>query len=100
MPIYEYQCDRCGHRLEALQRVSETPLTDCPDCGEAALRKLVSAAGFILKGTGWYVTDFRDKDKKKEPKKDGDSGPEGKTEKAEKKGGGEGGSAGATSDAA
>lgn len=100
MPIYEYQCDRCGHRLEVLQRVSEAALTECPDCGEAALRKLVSAAGFILKGTGWYVTDFRDKDKKKEPKKDGDGGQEGKTEKAEKKDGGEGGGTGAKTDAA
>ncbi|MCC7412426.1 MAG: zinc ribbon domain-containing protein [Gammaproteobacteria bacterium] len=63
MPIYEYQCSKCGHRLEALQKMSDDLLTDCPDCGESALTKLVSAAGFVLKGTGWYVTDFRDKGK-------------------------------------
>lgn len=61
MPIYEYRCDKCGHELEAIQKMSADPLTECPACGEAALRKLVSAAGFHLKGSGWYVTDFRDK---------------------------------------
>ncbi|HET7650831.1 MAG TPA: zinc ribbon domain-containing protein, partial [Gammaproteobacteria bacterium] len=59
MPIYEYECDACGHRLEALQKVSEEPLRDCPDCGKPALQKLVSAAGFRLKGGGWYETDFK-----------------------------------------
>ena len=63
MPIYEYQCDTCGHRLEALQKISDGPLTACPDCNQPNLRKLVSAAGFVLKGTGWYVTDFRDSGK-------------------------------------
>ena len=61
MPIYEYQCQSCGATVEKLQKLSEPPLTDCPDCGEASLEKLVSAAGFQLKGTGWYVTDFRNK---------------------------------------
>ena len=64
MPIYEYQCDSCGHELEKLQRMSDNPLRDCPDCGEAELRRLVSAAGFRLKGAGWYETDFKKGDKK------------------------------------
>ena len=64
MPIYEYQCDSCGHELEKLQRMSDDPLRDCPDCGEAQLRRLVSAAGFRLKGAGWYETDFKKGDKK------------------------------------
>ena len=59
MPIYEYRCGACGHELEALQKLSESPLTDCPACGKARLAKLVSAAGFQLKGSGWYATDFK-----------------------------------------
>ncbi len=59
MPIYEYQCQSCGHELEKIQRMSDSPLTDCPDCGKAGLRRLVSAAGFRLKGGGWYETDFK-----------------------------------------
>jgi putative FmdB family regulatory protein len=59
MPIYEYRCAACGHELEALQRLSDAPLTLCPSCQKPALKKLVSAAGFQLKGSGWYVTDFR-----------------------------------------
>ena len=72
MPIYEYACDPCGHHLEALQKISEAPLIYCPECGEATLRKKVSAAAFRLKGTGWYETDFKDsgKEKKKEAGKD------------------------------
>ena len=65
MPIYEYQCEACGHRLEAFQKISEEPLRDCPVCNKPALQKLVSAAGFQLKGSGWYVTDFRDGGRKK-----------------------------------
>lgn len=64
MPIYEYRCDSCGHELEKLQRMSDNPLKDCPDCGEAELKRLVSAAGFRLKGAGWYETDFKKGDKK------------------------------------
>ncbi len=63
MPIYEYECSACGHRLEAFQKMSEAPLTECPECKKTTLNKLVSAAGFQLKGTGWYVTDFKDKGK-------------------------------------
>lgn len=59
MPIYEYQCRECSHRLEKLQKMSDAPLTKCPECGQDALTKLVSAAGFRLKGGGWYETDFK-----------------------------------------
>lgn len=68
MPIYEYQCDACNHKFEILQKMSDNLLTVCPDCNEDKLRKLVSAAAFHLKGTGWYETDF--KDKKPEQKTD------------------------------
>ena len=64
MPIYEYQCESCGHELEKIQRMSDSPLSDCPDCGKPELRRLVSAAAFRLKGAGWYETDFK-KDGKK-----------------------------------
>jgi putative FmdB family regulatory protein len=59
MPIYEYKCSACSHELESLQKFSDTPLVTCPVCGKDALTKLVSAAGFQLKGSGWYQTDFR-----------------------------------------
>jgi len=59
MPIYAYKCAECGHDHEALQKFSDAPLTDCPACGQPALAKQVTAAGFQLKGSGWYVTDFR-----------------------------------------
>ena len=61
MPIYEYRCAACGHEHEALQKVSEPPLTKCPACGKKALKKQLSAAGFQLKGSGWYATDFKSK---------------------------------------
>ena len=61
MPIYEYKCDRCDHQLEILQKISDGPAKTCPECGADSLRKLVSAAAFKLKGTGWYETDFKDK---------------------------------------
>ena len=59
MPIYEYRCTDCGHRLEALQRLAEAPLVVCPACGKESLTKLMSAVGFHLKGSGWYATDFK-----------------------------------------
>jgi len=65
MPIYEYYCESCGHQLEALQKMADEPLKECPECHQSTLNKLVSAASFQLKGTGWYVTDFRDKGKAK-----------------------------------
>jgi len=64
MPIYEYQCRACGRETEVLQKLSDEPLVDCPHCGEAALKKKVSAAAFRLKGGGWYETDFKTGDKK------------------------------------
>ena len=64
MPIYEYQCQACGELTEALQKLSDAPLTRCPACGEDALRKKVSAAAFRLKGGGWYETDFKTGSKK------------------------------------
>ena len=72
MPIYEYQCQDCQHKLEVMQRMSEALLETCPSCGKDALRKLVSAVGFQLKGTGWYETDFKTKPKAKR-EGDGDS---------------------------
>jgi len=59
MPIYEYVCRDCGHELEQLQGMSDASLTDCPACGEAALKRKISAAGFRLSGGGWYETDFK-----------------------------------------
>src|SRR5213593_2605578 len=89
MPIYEYRCAVCGHQDEHLQKVSDAPLTVCPACGKPEYRKQLSAAGFQLKGTGWYATDFKgggkksaDKDKKADVKTDTktDAKPESKTE--------------------
>ena len=69
MPIYEYQCEACEHRMEAIQKVSDDPLKECPACGDQSLIKLVSAAAFHLKGTGWYETDFKGKPKSKDEAK-------------------------------
>ncbi len=66
MPIYEYACKECGHEFDVLQKISDRPLKDCPECKKPALRKLVSAPSFRLKGAGWYETDFKsDKEKKR-----------------------------------
>jgi len=64
VPIYEYRCESCEHRLEKLQKMSEGDLVDCPECKRPALKRLVSAAAFRLKGGGWYETDFK-KDNKR-----------------------------------
>jgi putative FmdB family regulatory protein len=64
MPIYEYQCNACGHEHEALQKLGAEPLLVCPACNEAELKKKISAAGFRLKGAGWYETDFKSGNKK------------------------------------
>ena len=69
MPIYEYRCNACGHTEEHLQKVSEAPLSVCPACGKPEYRKQLSAAGFQLKGTGWYATDFKGGSKKPADKK-------------------------------
>ena len=92
MPIYEYQCEQCAQRLEALQKISDDPLQDCPECNQPALKKLVSAPSFRLKGGGWYETDFKTGDKKqlaesdsKEPKDSSkDKKKEGEREKSER----------------
>ncbi len=70
MPIYEYQCQECGHELEAMQKMSDAALVDCPSCGKPELKKLISAAGFRLKGGGWYETDFKTGQKKNVAKAD------------------------------
>ena len=64
MPIYEYRCDTCGHEMEVMQKMADEPLTECPECHKPALKKLVSAAGFRLSGSGWYETDFKSGAKK------------------------------------
>jgi len=79
MPIYEYRCAACGHQDEHLQKVSDAPLTKCPACGKAKYQKQLSAAGFQLKGTGWYATDFKGSAKKSADKKTA-STSDGKTE--------------------
>ena len=73
MPIYEYRCEACGHQEEFLQRVSEPPFTECPVCHKPTFQKLLSAAGFQLKGSGWYATDFKSKPKPAEKKAEGSS---------------------------
>jgi putative FmdB family regulatory protein len=77
MPIYAYKCADCGHEKEVLQKITDAPLTDCPDCGHPSLAKQVTAAGFQLKGSGWYATDFRNKDSGGKAAK-----PDGKAESA------------------
>jgi len=96
MPIYEYRCTACGHELEKIQRMSDEPLTVCPSCEESTLRRLISAAGFRLKGSGWYETDFKTGNKRNiigseggdNPKStggDGDSGKDSKSSDSGKK---------------
>ncbi|WP_423062910.1 FmdB family zinc ribbon protein [Candidiatus Paracoxiella cheracis] len=66
MPLYEYECNACGEHCEILQKISDPLATECPHCKENTLKRLVSATSFQLKGSGWYVTDFRDKNKPKQ----------------------------------
>jgi putative FmdB family regulatory protein len=73
MPIYAYRCAACGHAKDVLQKLSDAPLSQCPACGEARFEKQVTAAGFQLKGSGWYVTDFRDGGAKKAADKPADA---------------------------
>ncbi len=93
MPIYEYRCQSCGHELEKLQRMSDEPLRDCPNCGKPELKRLISAAGFRLKGGGWYETDFKSGNKRnladsgdKPAKASGDSGSDKSSGKSDKQG--------------
>ena len=89
MPIYEYRCESCGHQQEFLQKVSDAPHTTCPKCGKPSLSKLLSAAGFQLKGSGWYATDFKGGGAKPAAKsgddKSGGDKPSGETKSEEKK---------------
>jgi putative FmdB family regulatory protein len=79
MPIYEYRCNACGHQLDALQKVNDEPLKDCPACKEPALRRLISAPAFRLKGGGWYETDFKsDKERKRNLAEASESKPDDK----------------------
>jgi len=94
VPIYEYECSLCGHRLEVLQGISEPLLTDCPSCRRAGLKKLMSAAGFRLSGGGWYETDFKT-GSKRNLAADASSGADGAGKPADAgKGGKEGGKGG------
>ena len=68
MPIYAYKCTACGHEADEMQKISDAPLTTCPACGQSAYAKQLSAAGFALKGTGWYATDFKGGSKPAEAK--------------------------------
>jgi putative FmdB family regulatory protein len=78
MPIYAYKCSACKHELDALQKISDAPLTLCPKCGAAALAKQLTAAGFQLKGSGWYATDFKNAGAKPDTKPE--TNPEAKPE--------------------
>jgi putative FmdB family regulatory protein len=83
MPIYEYRCKSCGHELEKLQKMSDDPLTDCPQCDKPELNKLISAAGFRLSGSGWYETDFKSGNKKNLSEGKGEGKSDGKSGKSE-----------------
>ena len=74
MPIYEYRCNQCGYEMEAIQKLSESPLTSCPVCATESLKKKISAAVFRLKGRGWYETDFKSGDRKRNVAGDDDGG--------------------------
>ncbi|HEX7026373.1 MAG TPA: zinc ribbon domain-containing protein [Gammaproteobacteria bacterium] len=94
MPFYEYQCQACGEHLETLQKISDPPLQDCPACGKPQLKKLVSAAGFRLKGGGWYETDFKsDKKRNLHDSAKADASPA-KSDSKPESSGGSGGSSG------
>lgn len=75
MPIYEYRCGSCGFQKEFLQKLSDAPLTTCPDCGKESFNKLLTAAGFQLKGSGWYATDFKSCATKTESKQESGNAP-------------------------
>ena len=85
VPIYEYACAACGHTLEKLQKMSDAPLKDCPECGEPSLEKQISAVGFRLSGSGWYETDFKSANQKNLAGKGGDSKKEKTSSATDKK---------------
>ena len=80
MPIYEYVCKNCDHTLDALQKISDDPLVDCPECGKPGLKRLLSAPRFRLKGAGWYETDFKKDNQRNVLKSDSESGKGGKSD--------------------
>ena len=88
MPLYEYRCSSCGHQQEFLQKWSDTPLSTCTQCGKDTFRKLLSAAGFQLKGSGWYATDFKNNGTKPAAKSDASKGESKGETKGETKGDG------------
>lgn len=98
MPIYEYRCEACGQTLEALQRITEEPLTECSACGATALRRLISAPAFRLKGSGWYETDFKSDKEKKRNLADGSGAASGSKPKEDKSAAKDAGSAKQSSD--
>lgn len=87
MPIYAYKCESCGHAKDVLQKMSDAPLSDCPACGAPAFRKQLTAAGFQLKGSGWYATDFRNGGSKPPASGEAKTADGGETKAAEGKSG-------------
>lgn len=83
MPIYEYVCQDCGHELEAIQKVADPQLVDCPACSHASLKKKLTASAFRLSGSGWYETDFKTGDKKRNLTADADTKPAAKVDGAD-----------------
>lgn len=100
MPIYEYRCDACGYELEAMQKMADAALTECPACNKSTLKKLISAAGFRLKGGGWYETDFKSGSKKNVAGDGGSSAGSSSTTSGSDSGGGGAGSTGSSSSGA
>lgn len=84
MPIYEYQCESCGHEMEALQKMSDDALVECPECHAKSLKKQISAAGFRLSGSGWYETDFKSGKKKNVTESGNSAGKESGSKKPDK----------------
>ncbi|MEQ8206867.1 MAG: zinc ribbon domain-containing protein [Woeseia sp.] len=86
MPIYEYACQKCAHTFDALQKMSDEPLLDCPECGQPELKKLISAPNFRLKGGGWYETDFKTDKQRNVHKSENDSSASSSTKSAAESG--------------
>jgi putative FmdB family regulatory protein len=84
MPIYEYQCEKCHHHLEALQKLSDKPLRECPECGKHTLKRLISAPMFRLAGSGWYETDFKSENERKRNLAGKDDAPPAESSASEK----------------
>ena len=84
MPIYEYECTKCGKRCEVIQKFNDKPLKKCPECG-GRMHKLISQTSFILKGTGWYVTDYASPDRKKAMESEGKTAPVAESKPSKKK---------------